>query len=196
MRWLLCRDRMGRLMNELNEPFSSLTGDESLNAGSFVPPVDVYEDEHGIQLKMEVPGVDEKDIDIRLENNVLTVSGERKLKRKKSRRTSTASSGAMAPSPAASPCPTPWTTIRVAASYDKGLLKISLGKRAEAKPKQIKVNIGKELSASREVSRISEQQPGCIAGRRGPKGLVSPDFCGMVRQRSAVDAHDPMSANI
>jgi HSP20 family protein len=40
------QNRMGRLLNEWQEPFSSLTGDESLNAGSFVPPVDVYEDEH------------------------------------------------------------------------------------------------------------------------------------------------------
>ena len=46
-----------------------------------MPPVDVYEDEHGIQLKLEVPGVDEKDLDIRVENNVLTVTGERKFEK-------------------------------------------------------------------------------------------------------------------
>ncbi len=142
------QSRMGRLMNELNEPFSSLTGDESLNAGSFVPPVDVYEDEHGIQLRMEVPGVDEKNIDIRLENNVLTVSGERTIEKEEKqenfhrieRRYGTFSRSFTLPNTV--------DNESVAASYDKGLLKISLGKRADAKPKQIKVNIGKELSAA------------------------------------------------
>ena len=70
------QDRMNRLFTD---SFSPVTSQESLSAGSFVPPVDVYEDEQGIRLKMEVPGIDEKDIDIRLENNLLTVRGERKL---------------------------------------------------------------------------------------------------------------------
>ena len=142
------QNRMSRLMNEWNEPFSSLTGDESLNAGSFVPPVDVYEDEHGIQLKMEVPGIDEKDIDIRLENNVLTVTGERKIEKEEKqenfhrieRRYGTFSRSFTLPNTV--------DNESVTASYDKGLLKIALGKRADAKPKQINVNIGKELSAS------------------------------------------------
>ncbi|MGA2960722.1 MAG: Hsp20/alpha crystallin family protein [Candidatus Korobacteraceae bacterium] len=142
------QNRMGRLLNEWNEPFSSLTGDESLNAGSFVPPVDVYEDEHGIQLKMEVPGIDEKDIDIRLENNVLTVTGERKIENEEKqenfhrveRRYGTFSRSFTLPNTV--------DNESVTASYDKGLLKISLGKRADAKPRQIKVNIGKELSAT------------------------------------------------
>ena len=48
---------------------------------SFAPPVDVYEDEHNITLRMEVPGIDEKDIDVRIENNTLTVHGERKFEK-------------------------------------------------------------------------------------------------------------------
>jgi HSP20 family protein len=138
-------DRMGRLWNE---QFNSLSGDESLNAGSFVPPVDVYEDEHGIELKMEVPGISEKDIDIRLENNVLTVTGERKIEKEEKqenfhrveRRYGTFSRSFTLPNTV--------DNQHVTASYDKGVLKISLGKRADAKPRQIKVTIDKELSAS------------------------------------------------
>src|SRR5712691_12856806 len=55
--------------------------DELLTSGTFVPPVDVYEDEHNIVLKLEVPGIDEKDIDVRVQNNTLTVRGERKLEK-------------------------------------------------------------------------------------------------------------------
>ncbi len=52
-----------------------------LDRGCFCSPVDIYEDQHGIQLKLEVPGVEEKDLDINVENNVLTVSGERKFEK-------------------------------------------------------------------------------------------------------------------
>jgi len=72
------QDRMNRLFQ------SNLAAgrDEELAANTgFAPAVDVYEDEHNITLKLEVPGIDEKDIDIRLENHTLTVRGERKLEK-------------------------------------------------------------------------------------------------------------------
>src|SRR5207253_9997404 len=55
--------------------------EESLATTSVAPPVDVYEDEHSMTLKSEVPGIDEKDIDVRIENNTLTVHGERKFEK-------------------------------------------------------------------------------------------------------------------
>src|SRR5437763_3276450 len=57
------------------------SSEENLTTAAFAPPVDVYEDEHNITLKIEVPGIDEKDIDVRLENNTLTVQGERKFEK-------------------------------------------------------------------------------------------------------------------
>ena len=68
----------GRL-NRLFQQSVSEGRDESLTTSSFAPAVDVYEDDHQVTLKIEVPGIDEKDIDVRLENNTLTVAGERKL---------------------------------------------------------------------------------------------------------------------
>ncbi len=134
------QDRMNRLFNE--QYTGNMGSEESLAAGSFVPPVDVYEDEHSFQLKMEVPGIEEKDIDIRLENNVLTVRGERKFEKEEKednyrrieRRYGTFTRSFTLPN-----------TVNgedVKADYVNGVLKIRLGKRAEAKPKQIKVNIG------------------------------------------------------
>ncbi len=70
------QDRVNRLFHE---SFSNEGRDESLGTSSFAPAVDVYEDEHNITLKIEVPGIDEKDIDVRIENNTLTVHGERKI---------------------------------------------------------------------------------------------------------------------
>jgi HSP20 family protein len=79
------QDRVNRLFQDTWGPISGVPatrgGEESLLGGSFVPAVDVYEDEQNIVLKMEVPGIDQKDIDIQVENNVLTVRGERKLEK-------------------------------------------------------------------------------------------------------------------
>src|SRR3989454_11410327 len=71
------QDRMNRL---LRDSFGS-ESQEALASTSFAPAVDVYEDEHNVTLKIEVPGIDEKDIDVRIENNTLTVHGERKFEK-------------------------------------------------------------------------------------------------------------------
>src|SRR5215831_15370952 len=72
------QDRMNRLFRE---SFTEGGREEALTTTSFAPPVDVYEDEHNVSLKIEVPGIDEKDIAVRLENNTLTVHGERKFEK-------------------------------------------------------------------------------------------------------------------
>ena len=72
------QDRMNRLFRD---SFSADVQDQSLATSAFAPPVDVYEDEHNVTLKIEVPGIDEKDIDVRIENNTLTVHGERKFEK-------------------------------------------------------------------------------------------------------------------
>ena len=77
-----------REFNTLQERMNRLVRDsfgdareEALTTSTFAPPVDVYEDEHNITLKFEVPGIDEKDIDVRIENNLLSVHGERKFEK-------------------------------------------------------------------------------------------------------------------
>src|SRR6267154_1223203 len=67
--------RVHSLFREMNE------GDSPLTTASFVPAVDIYEDAKKVVLKLEVPGIDEKDLDIRVENNTLTVKGERKFEK-------------------------------------------------------------------------------------------------------------------
>jgi len=73
------------LQNRLNSIFhdfampSNGTETEALAAGNFVPAVDIYEDPHRLLLKLEVPGIRQQDLDIRVENQTLTVKGERKF---------------------------------------------------------------------------------------------------------------------
>src|SRR5436853_5003734 len=75
------QDRMNRMNRLFRESYSPEGPEEALTTTSFAPPVDIYEDEHNITLKIEVPGIDEKDIDVRIENNTLTVHGERKIEK-------------------------------------------------------------------------------------------------------------------
>src|SRR4051812_41708752 len=83
-------------VNSLFQDYGRPGQDELTTTSSFVPAVDVYEDEHKVTLKLEIPGIKQEDVDIRLENNTLTVRGERNFERKRRKRISIASSVAMA----------------------------------------------------------------------------------------------------
>jgi len=136
------QDRMNRLFRD---SYSNEGGrDESLIASSFAPAVDVYEDEHKVTLKIEVPGIDEKDIDVRIENNTLTVHGERKIEKEEKEENYRRVERQYGSFTRTFTLPTTVDGDKVIANYDKGVLKIALPKKAEAKPKQIKVNVGGE----------------------------------------------------
>src|SRR6266705_2125240 len=134
------------LQDRMNRLFQQSYGDreESLTTSSFAPAVDVYEDEHNVTLKIEVPGIDEKDIDVRLENNTLTVHGERKIEKEEKEENYRRVERQYGSFTRTFNLPTTVDAEKVSASYDKGVLKVSLPKKAEAKPKQIKVNVGSE----------------------------------------------------
>jgi HSP20 family protein len=132
------QDRMNRLFQDSFSPGR----DEALSTSSFAPAVDVYEDEHKITLKIEVPGIDEKDIDIRVENNVLTVTGERKFEKEEKEENYRRVERHYGSFTRSFTLPNTVDADNIAADYDRGVLKVQLAKKAEAKPKQIKVNVG------------------------------------------------------
>ena len=135
------QDRMNRLFRE---SFTEGGHEEALTTTNFAPPVDVYEDEHNVSLKIEVPGIDEKDIDVRLENNTLTVHGERKFEKEEKEENFRRVERQYGSFTRSFTLPATVDADKVSANYDKGILKITLPKKAEAKPKQIKVSIGGE----------------------------------------------------
>ena len=132
------QDRMNRLFQDSFSPGR----DEALSTSSFAPAVDVYEDEHKITLKIEVPGIDEKDIDIRVENNVLTVTGERKFEKEEKEENYRRVERHYGSFTRSFTLPNTVDAENISADYDRGVLKVQLAKKAEAKPKQIKVNLG------------------------------------------------------
>ena len=136
------QDRVNRIFRE---SYSSPEGpEETLTTTSFAPPVDVYEDEHNITLKIEVPGIDEKDIDVSIENNTLAVHGQRKFEKEEKEENFQRIERHYGSFTRSFTLPTSVDPEQVSAHYDKGVLKIRLAKKTEAKPKQIKVNIGGE----------------------------------------------------
>ena len=114
-----------------------------------MPAVDVYEDTQKVVLKLEVPGIKQEDLDVRVENQTLTVKGERKFERDEKERTFTGLSGGLGVSCGALRCRRRWNTGAVTAGYDAGVLTISIAKKAEAKPKQVKVEIGSGAQAAK-----------------------------------------------
>src|SRR5881275_3012028 len=144
------QDRMNRLFRD------SGNTEEALTTSTFAPPVDVYEDEHNVVLKIEVPGIDEKDIDVKIENNTLTVHGERKFEKEEKEENFRRVERQYGSFTRSFTLPTTVDAETVQAHYDKGILKIQLAKKAEAKPRQIKVNVGSEMALEgKEVKSAS-----------------------------------------
>ncbi len=131
-------------VNSLFAGFSDVSGKEQLAAGTFVPPVDIYEDEQNLVLKLEIPGVNEEDLQVSLENNLLTVKGERKFEKEEKEENFHRIERRFGTFTRTFRMPNTVDSDHTSASYDKGILKITLAKRAEAKPKQIKIGAGQQ----------------------------------------------------
>jgi HSP20 family protein len=143
-RWDPFRE-LAQLQNRVNRVFQEANAaqhDEGLTTSSFVPPVDIYETEQNIVLKVEVPGIDEKDLDIRVENNTIAIRGERKFEKEVKEENFHRVERRYGSFQRSFSLPNTVNTENVTADYENGLLKVTLAKRAEAKPKQIKVNVG------------------------------------------------------
>jgi HSP20 family protein len=133
-----------QLQNRANRLFQETGQDEGLRSTSFVPLVDIYETEQNIVLKLEVPGVEQKDLDIRLENNTITIRGERKFEKEVKEENFHRVERRYGSFQRSFSLPNTVNTEQVSADYENGVLKVTMAKRSEAKPKQIKVNVGGE----------------------------------------------------
>ena len=144
---------MNTLQSNLNRIFQDFGrgSDELLTSGTFVPPVDIYEDDQNIDLKMEIPGIDPKDINISMENNTLMVRGERKFEKDLKEENFHRIERRYGAFTRSFSLPNTVDGEHVSAQYDNGILSIQLPKRAEAKPKQIKVNTGTTAGTSKEI---------------------------------------------
>ncbi len=138
-RWDPFREALS-LQNRVSSLLRDLNGDgELVSTAGFVPPVDIYEDEKKVVLKLEVPGIEEKDLDVRVENQSLTVRGERKFESEEKEENFHRIERRYGSFFRSFSLPTTVDTENVDAKYNAGVLRIELQKKAEAQPKQIKV---------------------------------------------------------
>jgi HSP20 family protein len=140
-RWDPFRDVVS-MQNRLNSLFRDLNDSESpLTTAAFVPAVDIYEDEKKVVLKLEVPGIEEKNLDVSVEKNTLTVKGERKFEAEEKEENFHRIERSYGSFYRAFTLPSTVDTEHVEAKYNAGVLKLELLKKPEAQPKQIKINI-------------------------------------------------------
>jgi HSP20 family protein len=131
------QEQMNRL---LEDSFRGRT-DES-NMTTWAPAVDIYETENELVLKADLPDIDEKNLDIRVENNMLTIRGERQFEKKVSEDNYLRVERAYGSFSRSFALPNTVNAEAIQADYRNGVLTVTMPKRAEAKPKQIKIGVG------------------------------------------------------
>ncbi len=140
-RWDPLRD-LQRMQEEVNRMFddrlSPRTSGESVG---WTPACDIYEDEEGVTLRFDLAGVEPKDVDIRFENGVLTLRGERKLDREDKRENYHRVERFYGTFTRSFSLPGTIDAEKIRAESKQGVLSIVLPKRPEAKPKAIQVKV-------------------------------------------------------
>ena len=134
------------LQEQVNRLFGNVlehSGEES-NLTSWAPAVDIYETEHELVVKADLPEVDPKELDIRVENNLLTIRGERKFEKKVNEDNYLRVERAYGSFSRSFSLANTVNAEAIKADYQNGVLTLTIPKREEAKPKQIKVNVGGE----------------------------------------------------
>lgn len=132
------QERMNRL---LEESFGRLRKEEGLVSGAWTPAVDIYETENSLVVTAEIPGVSEKDIDVRIENNQLIIKGERKFEKETKEENYHRIERIYGNFYRSFSLPSAVDHEKVKAEYKNGVLKVVLGKKEEVKPKQIKIEV-------------------------------------------------------
>ena len=130
------QDRMNRLFDEAGHGWRA---EEPSATTTWSPAVDIYETEGEIIVKAELPGVDRKDITLHLENNVLTLKGERKFEKETKEENYHRIERAYGGFSRAFSIPTTINEEKIRADYKDGILKIALPKKEQVKPKQIQI---------------------------------------------------------
>jgi HSP20 family protein len=139
-RWYPIRE-VATLQDRVNTLFQDFAGDNgTVTAASFAPAVDVYENGEKVVLKLDIPGIKEEDLDIRVENQTLTVRGERKFESEEKEENFHRIERRYGSFYRSFSLPNTVDTENVAAGYNAGVLKLELKKKASAQPKQIKVS--------------------------------------------------------
>ena len=105
------------------------------------PAVDIYETENELVLKADLPEVSQKDIDVRVENQTLTIAGERKFAKEEAKKGFHRIERSYGNFVRSFAVPNTFNTEQISAEFHNGVLTVTLPKKEAAKPRQVKVEV-------------------------------------------------------
>lgn len=138
---LTTQDRFNRLFNQT---FSQVFGEEDARVGTWSPAVDIYETDQNLVMKADLPGVDPKDVELRVENNTLFLKGQRKFENEVKEENYHRIERSYGAFTRTFTLPGTISADKVTAEYKDGMLTLTMPKREEAKPKTIKIQVAGE----------------------------------------------------
>jgi len=130
------RDRMNRLFEDVSGPRSE---ERDVMASAWAPSVDIYENENEVVLAAEIPGVEEKDVEIKVEDGNLTLRGERKFEKETKEENYHRIERSYGSFFRSFALPSYIDQDRIEAEHENGVLKIRMPKRSELKPRKVKI---------------------------------------------------------
>ncbi|OHB25527.1 MAG: molecular chaperone [Desulfuromonadaceae bacterium GWC2_58_13] len=131
------QDQMTRLL----EMSQDRVAGEPFEQGLWQPPVDIYEDDREVVVKMEIPEVEQEDIDVQIEDYTLIIQGERRLEKEENKQNYQRIERGYGSFRRVFSLPTAVDAEHTRARCDKGVLKIVLPKKNQGKPRQIEITI-------------------------------------------------------
>jgi len=129
----------GQFNRLFNESFRNQAEESALT--TWAPAVDIYETPNELVVKADLPDVNEKDIDVRVENNLLTIRGERKFEKSVSEENYLRVERTYGAFSRSFSLPNTVNAEAIGAEYKNGVLTVTLPKREESKPRQVKVTV-------------------------------------------------------
>jgi HSP20 family protein len=156
------------LQDEVNRLFSSGISrgfdDEGIVRGAWTPNVDIYENKDNIVLEAELPGMNREDFELTVENNVLTLRGERRFEKRDEGDNYHRVERAYGSFTRSFTLPQTVSAENAAAEYKDGVLRVVLQKREEVKARRIEIG-GEGAHAGRKTIEAKAEEPGS-SGRR------------------------------
>ncbi len=130
------REKMNRMFEDV---FAGRSEDKDLSASTWAPAVDIFETESELVMTVEIPGIDEKDIEIKIEDNTLTLKGERKFEKETKEENYHRIERSYGSFYRAFTLPNSIDPDKILAEHENGVLKITMAKRLELKPRKVKI---------------------------------------------------------
>lgn len=131
------RERMNRLFEDAVS--TARSEEKDMISSTWAPAVDIYEDEKSLVLTAEIPGINEKDVEIKIEDNTLSIHGERKLEKETKEENYHRIERAYGSFYRSFTLPNHIDQDKIQAEHENGMLKITMPKKAELQPRKVKI---------------------------------------------------------